>query len=205
MSLFPPWDKEQWQSCGAASQMNANSLSGGWFISREFQSYRLFVPSLGLCLPFVLSVESRVALAGLSPVGCAIALVRTNLGSAGHTYPNGKKGCFSLHLHFHCAASVGSHLIFGHKPYCATTSHVLASLLSQWGNGIRHKIPASRPAAGWVGQYFLFPGYVIFLWFASISSPCESHMLLFVCLSVSTKTLLHPVVLGFTGCKLFLF
>lgn len=100
--------------------MNANSLSGGWFISREFQSYRLLVPSLGLCLPFVLSVESRVALAGLSPVGCAIALVRSNLGSAGHTYPNGKKGCFSLHLHFHCAASVGSHLIFGHKPYCAS-------------------------------------------------------------------------------------
>lgn len=35
-----------------------------------------------------------MVLAGLSPVGCAIAPVRNNLGSAGHTYPNEKKVIF---------------------------------------------------------------------------------------------------------------
>lgn len=90
-----------------------------------FLAYGLLVPNLGLCLPFVLSMRSRRAPAGLSQLWCVGSTWEEHLGSTEHNYPSEKQGHLSLHLRFHCAASVRSYLIFGPSSYRAITPHVL--------------------------------------------------------------------------------
>lgn len=92
----------------------------------------------GFACPLFYLLRAEQLQPGSRRWGVQIAPGRSNLGSAGHNYPNERQGRLSLHLPFHCAASVGSYLlIFGLKPYCAAASQVLPPTCSlparQWG------------------------------------------------------------------------
>lgn len=84
----------------------------------------------GFACPLFYLLRAEQLQLGSRRWGVQIAPGRSNLGSAGHNYPNERQGRLSLHLPFHCAASVGSYLLgFGLKPYCLPCSsfYLLAS------------------------------------------------------------------------------
>lgn len=82
-----------------------------------FPAYKVLVLGIRFCLPFALSVKSIMALVRCSQVGPWVAPRMSNLGSAYHDHPNEEQRYLSVHLQFHSAGCVGSHLfIFGLKP-----------------------------------------------------------------------------------------
>lgn len=69
----------------------------------------VLVLSIRFCLPFALSVKSIMTLVRCSQVGPWAAPGTSNLGSAYRSYPS-EKHYLSVHLQFHSAGYVGSHI-----------------------------------------------------------------------------------------------
>lgn len=101
--------------------MNANALSGSLFISRDFLILQApCCQSRALpALCFICGEQSDYGWALTS--GVCNSTCEEQPGLSWAHLSKRKKGHFPLHLNFHCAASFVSHLIFGHKPHCATT------------------------------------------------------------------------------------
>lgn len=172
------------------------------FIAREVSSLRAARSQPRAGPPLWFTCGEQKGSYQLWQVGHGDGTWEEQLGLSWAQLPKRKTGWFVPSSPFPpcCLCWVFSHpLTFGLKPDCATTSRVPPCTRSlpvrQRGQLQNPCFPVCRWACGTVLSLLQFP---------SVSPPCERCTLLFVCLGVSTETLLYPIFVDFTGSRLFL-